>query len=55
MIVDPAGRSNEEIAREIVKPAEDLLDKETEELKKVDDMIHELERKSKPILDPDPL
>ena len=48
------GRSDEDVAREILQPIEELLAHEDEELKKVDELIHEAHRKSKPILDPEP-
>jgi hypothetical protein len=45
-------RSNEDIAREIVKPLEERLARADEVLQKVDDLIREAEQKSKPMLDP---
>jgi len=54
MSSDPMARSNEEIAKEILKPLEDLLAREEEELTKADEMIREAERKSQPILHPEP-
>ena len=54
MSIDPLGRSDDDVAREVVKPMEEILAKEDEELKKVDELISEAERKSKPILHPEP-
>jgi hypothetical protein len=45
-------RSNEVIAREILKPLEERLAKGDEVLHKLDELIHEAEQKSKPVLDP---
>jgi hypothetical protein len=53
MSTDPLDRSEEDVAKEIFKPIEELIAKEEEELKKVDEEIHEAERKSKPVLDPE--
>ena len=47
-------RSNEDIAREILKPLTDLLAREDEALKKVDEQIREAERKAKAVLHPEP-
>jgi hypothetical protein len=54
MSADPTARSDDEIAKELCKPIEDLLAKEDEEIKRVDEIIHEAERKAKRILDPEP-
>jgi hypothetical protein len=54
MNTDPVFRSDDEIAKEILKPIDELLAKGDEELKKVDEVIHEAEKKSKPVLDPEP-
>jgi hypothetical protein len=54
MSPDPSDLSDEDVTREVFKPIEELLAKEDEELKKVDELIREAERKSKPILDPEP-
>jgi hypothetical protein len=54
MSTDSSDRSGEDIAKELFKPIEELLAKEDEELKKADELIHEAERKSKPVLDPEP-
>jgi hypothetical protein len=53
MSVDPSGRSNEEIAKELLKPFEELLAKEDEELKKEDELIQEAERKEKQVFHPE--
>jgi hypothetical protein len=50
----PSERSNEDIAQEILKPWEELVAKENEELQKADERIQEAERKAKPIIDPQP-
>jgi hypothetical protein len=54
MSIDPSARSDEEIVGEILEPIEEVLARGDEELKKVDELIREAERKSKPILDPEP-
>ena len=54
MSTDPAARSDDEFVQEIFKPVEKLLAKEDEELKRVDEIIREAERKSKPARDPEP-
>jgi hypothetical protein len=54
MNTDPVFRSDDEIAKEIFKPIEDLLAKGDEELKEVDEVIREAEKKSKPVLNPEP-
>jgi hypothetical protein len=46
-------RSNEDIAREILKPLTDLLAKQDEELKRMDEQIREAERKAKAALHPE--
>jgi hypothetical protein len=53
MSIDPTNQSDEDVARDIFKPVEELLAKEAEELEKMDEIIHEAERKSKPVLDPE--
>jgi hypothetical protein len=53
MSTDPAARSDDEIAEEIVKPLEDLLAKEDEELKKAEEIIRAAESKAKRVLDPE--
>jgi hypothetical protein len=52
MSVDQVDRSDDDVAREILKPVEELLARDDEELKKADELIREAESKSKPILDP---
>jgi hypothetical protein len=54
MSIDPLHQSDENIAAEILKPMEELIAKENEELKKADELIREAERKSQPILHPGP-
>jgi hypothetical protein len=54
MSTDPLEQSGEDVAKEVFKPIEELLAKEVEELKEVDEVIHEAERKAKPVLDPEP-
>lgn len=54
MNLGPCGRSDDDIVKEAVKPLEELLAREDEELKKVDELIREAEWKSKPILHPEP-
>jgi hypothetical protein len=54
MSVDPNNRSDDDVVREVLKPMEEILAREDEELKKVDELIREAERKSKPILHPEP-
>jgi hypothetical protein len=54
MSIDPSGRSDEEIAKELVKPLDELLAKEDEELKKVDELIQEAEWKEKQVYHPEP-
>ncbi|HYT95646.1 MAG TPA: hypothetical protein VEL76_43405 [Gemmataceae bacterium] len=54
MSIDPEPRSDDEIAKEILKPIEEMLAKEDEELKKVDEIIREAERKSKAVFGPEP-
>jgi hypothetical protein len=54
MSTDPLDRSDDDVANDILKPVEELLAKEDEELNKVDELIREAERKSKPIVHPEP-
>ena len=54
MSIDPRNRSDDDIVREVLKPMEEILAGEEEELKKVDERINEAERKGKPILHPEP-
>ena len=54
MSTNPSHESNEEIAKEILKPMEEVLAEEEKELKKAEELIREAERKSKPVLDPEP-
>jgi hypothetical protein len=54
MSMDPRDRSDDDVAREILKPIDELLAREDEELKNVDEVIREAERKSQPILHPEP-
>jgi hypothetical protein len=54
MSTDPSDLSGEDVAKKLFKPIEELLAKEEEGLKKLDEEIHEAERKSKPVLDPEP-
>ena len=49
----PFDRSGDDIAKELLKPLERILAEEDEKLKKVDALIQEAERKSKPVLDPE--
>jgi hypothetical protein len=54
MSTDPEARSDEDIVKEIVKPIEELLAREDEELKKMDETIREVEQKGKAVLHPEP-
>jgi hypothetical protein len=54
MSIDPWDRSDDEAAGEILKPLEEVLAKEDEELKKVDELIREAESKSQHMLHPEP-
>ena len=54
MSVDPRNRSDDDIVREVLKPMEEILAGEEEELKKMDELIDEAERKGKRILHPEP-
>jgi hypothetical protein len=54
MSTDPLEQSDDDVAKELFKPIEELLAKEVEELKEVEEEIHKAERKSKPVLDPEP-
>jgi hypothetical protein len=47
MSSDLTNRSDDEVVREVSKPIEELLTKADEELKKVDELIAEAERKRK--------
>jgi hypothetical protein len=53
MSIDP-DRSDDDVAKEILKPMEEFLAREDEELKKVDAHIREAERKSEQMLHPKP-
>jgi hypothetical protein len=53
MSIGPEYQTDDEVAEEILKPVEDILAKEAEELKKADEIIREAERQAKPILDPE--
>jgi hypothetical protein len=46
-------RSDEDVAKELFQPVEELLAREDEILKKVEEQIREAERKGKPVLDPE--
>ena len=54
MSSDFKNRSNEEIAKELLKPLADLLAREQMELKEADQKIREAESKAKLVLDPGP-
>ena len=54
MSTDPLDRSDDDVAKEMLKPIDDLLVKEDEELKKVDERIREAERKHKSMYQPEP-
>jgi hypothetical protein len=49
----PSSRSDDDVAKEVLKPVEEMLAQEIEDLKKADELIREAERKAKPILDPE--
>jgi hypothetical protein len=53
MSVDP-DRTDEDVAKELLKPAQEVLAKDDEELKKVDEFIREAERKSRQVYHPEP-
>ena len=53
MSTDPLGRSDEDAVNEVFKPIEDTLVSQEEEVKRLDELIREAERKSKAVLDPE--
>jgi hypothetical protein len=53
MSTGPLNRSDDDVAKEMLKPIDDLLAKEEEELKKVDELIREAERKRKFMYQPE--
>ena len=53
MSADLTGQSPDDIAREIFKPIMELLAREDEALRQVDELIRLAASKSKPVLDPD--
>ena len=53
MTIDPWANPDEQVAREVLKPLEEVLSRADEELKQIDEKIHEAERKSKAVLDPE--
>ena len=54
MSSDPINRSDVDIVKEIEKPIRELLRKADEELKKVDELMDEAERKRKVVYHPGP-
>jgi len=54
MSIDPRNRSDDDVVKEVLKPMEEILAGEEEELKKMDELINEAKRKGKPILHPEP-
>jgi len=54
MSSDMTNRSNDDVVREVSKPIKELLSKADEELKKVDELIDEAERKRKSVYHPGP-
>jgi hypothetical protein len=54
MSIEPWDRSDDDVAKEMLKPIDEALAREDEELKKVDELIREAERKSKRIFHPEP-
>jgi hypothetical protein len=54
MSIDPKNRSDDDVVREVLKPMEEILAREKEELENVDELITEAEKKGKPILNPEP-
>jgi hypothetical protein len=54
MSIDPMNRSDDDVVREALEPMEEILATEEEELKKMDELINEAERKGKRILHPEP-
>ena len=54
MNIDPRNRSDDDVVKEVLKPMEEILAREDEELKKVDELINDAKRKGKPILHPEP-
>jgi hypothetical protein len=54
MSTDPLDRSEDDVAKEMLKPFDVCLAKEDEELKKLDELIREAERKSKSMYQPEP-
>jgi hypothetical protein len=54
MSTDPLDRSDEDVVKRLLKPVEELLAREDEELKKVDELIREAERKSKAVFHTEP-
>jgi hypothetical protein len=52
MSSDLTNRSDDEVVREVSKPIKELLSKADEELKKVDELMAEAERKRKAVYDP---
>jgi hypothetical protein len=53
MTTDPADQSANKETEKTIKPIEELFAKDDEKHKKVEELIREAERKSKPILDPE--
>jgi hypothetical protein len=53
MSIDP-DRSDEDVAKELLKPVEEVLAKDDEELKKVEECIREAERKRQQVYRPEP-
>jgi hypothetical protein len=54
MSIGAWGRSDDDVVKKVSKPIEELLAKDDEELKKVDELIREAEEKTRPILHPEP-
>ena len=53
MSIDPV-RSDDDVAKEILKPIEEVLAREDEELNKVDEVIREAENRCQHMLHPEP-
>jgi hypothetical protein len=48
------GRSDDDVVKKLLKPIEEVLAREDEELKKVDERLHEAESKCQHVLHPEP-
>ena len=53
MSINP-GRSDDDVVKELLKPIEEVLAREDEELKKLDEVIREAESKCQHMFHPEP-